>query len=342
MKTQSTIEVSVVIKALNEENNIATTIESAMAALRDLEGEVILADSHSTDRTIEIASQYPIRVVQLSNAAERCCGIGGQLGYQYASGEFIWIVDGDMTLQQSFLTEALRHLAEHPKTAGVGGRVVEKNLESLEFRARVQRAPKNLRPGVVDRLDGGGVYRRAAIESTGYFTNRNLHSYEEYELAVRLRSHGWELHRIDSDAVSHFGHKTEAYQLLKNRWRSGYVLGIGELLRSALGNAHLKPLLSEVRELRVYGLVIFWWFTLFSLLALGIFWKWHSVLFFAFLLALPFLGMAVKKRSIATGFYSVISWNFYALGLLRGLNKKQNPPNSHVASREITTLSHSQ
>ena len=66
-------------------------------------GEVILADSYSTDRTVKIASRYPVRIVQLRHPEERCCGVGPQLGYQYAQGEFIYLMDGDMTLLEGFL-----------------------------------------------------------------------------------------------------------------------------------------------------------------------------------------------------------------------------------------------
>ena len=70
--------VSIVIKALNEERHIAVAIESAMAALESMRGEVmrgeimgeiILADSASTDRTVEIAANYPIKIVTLRNPA---------------------------------------------------------------------------------------------------------------------------------------------------------------------------------------------------------------------------------------------------------------------------------
>lgn len=336
MKHRLPVRVSVIIKALNEEKNIATTIESSIDALSGLQSEIILADSYSTDRTVEIASQYPIRIVQLENPNERCCGIGGQMGFQYAAGEFIWIVDGDMTLQRNFIEEALKFLEVNPQTAGVGGRVVERNLESLEFRARVQRAPNNLKPGVVDRLDGGGVYRRSAIESCGYFTNRNLHSYEEYELAIRLRNAGWELNRIDLVAASHFGHKTAAYQLLRKRWRSRYAFGIGELLKSAIGEKYFLNVIIDVREVQVYGLVIFWWMTLGALLPLGFEYGMSAFYLLLFLLALPFLIMICKKKSIATAIYSVVSWNIYAMGLIRGLLHRQIPPHDPIACTEIT------
>ena len=72
--------VSVVIKALNEEAGIVATIESALRAASKVGGEVVLADSCSTDRTVELAMKYPVRIVQLANASERCCGVGPQIG----------------------------------------------------------------------------------------------------------------------------------------------------------------------------------------------------------------------------------------------------------------------
>ncbi|MEO8653993.1 MAG: glycosyltransferase family A protein, partial [Ramlibacter sp.] len=129
-------QVSVIIKAFNEEKNICAAIETSLAAVAEIGGEVILADSHSTDRTAELASEYPIRVVQLLHPRERCCGVGPQLGYQHARGEYLYILDGDMKMLPGFLPEALSFLAQHPEVAGVGGRLVERTNESMEYRER--------------------------------------------------------------------------------------------------------------------------------------------------------------------------------------------------------------
>ena len=72
--------VSIIIKAFNEERHIAGAIESALAALAGIGGEVILADGASTDRTVAIAEKYPVKIVRLDNAADRSCGAGAQLG----------------------------------------------------------------------------------------------------------------------------------------------------------------------------------------------------------------------------------------------------------------------
>lgn len=326
--------VSVIIKALNEEANIAAAIESCLAALADVGGEVILADSASTDGTVQVASRYPVRVVQLASAGDRSCGAGPQLGYQHSRGEYVYIMDGDMKMVPGFLEHALAFLAQHPEIAGVAGRVVELNTESLEYRERGERslrAEAHRNPGPVDRLDGGGLYRRRAIEEAGYFSDRNLHSYEEFDLAVRLRSLGWKLWRLPFDAVTHFGHDAPPYRLLLRRWRSRYACGLGELLRGALGKPRMKLVVRGLRELRLYLGVLAWW----ALLVAVALWPMESdtrAAVFGVLLGAPFAAMSWRKRSLSRGVYSVVSWCVQAAGLLRGFLARRQSPRALIPS----------
>ncbi|HTH94029.1 MAG TPA: glycosyltransferase [Rhodocyclaceae bacterium] len=326
--------VSVVIKALNEEAHIARAIETALAAIRTVGGEVILADSCSTDRTVEIASRYPIRIVQLRHPHERCCGIGPQLGYQQARGEFIYILDGDMEMLEGFVEKAVHFMDRHPEIAGVGGQVIEKNLDSLEYLSRMERHAGHMQPGEVDRLDMGGLYRHTAIEQSGYFSNRNLHSYEEFDLAVRLRVRGWKLWRLPMPAVHHYGHDTPHYQLLLRRWKSQYIFGLGELLRAALGQPHLRLAIAGLRELRIYLGILIWVATLAICLLLPVPVSWRIALFLP-LAAAPFVFMYVRKRSIAKAVYSVLSWLINGAGLIRGFLRPQKSPQAPVESLEI-------
>jgi glycosyltransferase involved in cell wall biosynthesis len=325
---------SIVIKALNEEPNIAAAIESCLAALADIGGEVILADSASTDRTVEVASRYPVRVVQLAQREHRSCGAGPQLGWQHSRGEYVYVMDGDMKLVPGFLEHALSFLAQHPEIAGVGGRVVELNHESLEYRERGLRVEAHRVPGPVDRLDGGGLYRRRAIEEAGYLSDRNLHSYEEFDLAVRLRSRGWKLWRLPFDAVTHYGHDAPPYALLRRRWKSRYACGVGELVRAAVGQPHLKLVVRGLRELRLYVGVLAWWAVLLTVP----FWPLASgqrVAAFAALALAPWAGMAVRKRSLRRATYSVVSWCVQAAGLVRGFLAPRLAPRAPIPSHVL-------
>jgi GT2 family glycosyltransferase len=323
--------VSIVIKALNEEKNICAAIESSLAAVAAVGGEVVLADSCSSDRTVELASRYPVRVVQFANASERCCGAGPQLGFQHARGEYIYILDGDMRMVPGFLERALTFLAQHPEVGGVGGRLVELNNESLEYRERAARNHAHLQPGEVDRLDGGGLYRRIAVEEAGFLTDRNLHSYEEFDLGVRLRALGWKLWRLPVTSVTHYGHDAPPYALLRRRWRSSYVCGLGELLRGAIGRRHFKLVLRGLRELWIYTGVLVWWLAL----ATVPFWPLAPAAraaAFVLLAIAPLAAMALRKRSMARATYSVVSWCFNAAGLVRGLLRPRRAPAAQIAS----------
>ena len=336
--TPSTCRVSIIIKALNEEARIEETIASALRAVAMVGGEVILADSCSTDRTVVLAQNYPIRIVQLEHAHERCCGAGPQLGYQHSRGEFVYILDGDMQMLDGFLTQALAFMVLHPDVAGVGGRVVEKNIQSLEFIARSERMSTHMSPGSVDRLDMGGLYRRSAIEAAGYFSNRNLHSYEEFDLAIRLRALGWKLWRLPVDSVNHYGHDAPPYQLLMRRWNSRYICGLGELVRASFGQNRLHLVAHGLRELRLYAAVLVWWCLLVSVL----FWPISSLLKLGVLCALiaaPLSLMTWRKRSMSKALHSVASWCFNAAGMVRGMLAHQRPTHEIISSRIIQETS---
>ena len=139
--------VSIVIKALNEERHIASAIESALVAIDEVGGEVILADSASTDRTVEIARSYPIKIVQMTNVEDRSCGAGAQLGYQHSRGRYVCLIDGDMKLRPGFLPAAVRHLEACGTLAGVGGMIVEAATGNREFEQRARRDEPDRRPG---------------------------------------------------------------------------------------------------------------------------------------------------------------------------------------------------
>lgn len=320
------MKLSIIIKALNEEANIARTIESCLSALNGYDGEVVLADSLSSDRTVEIASSYSVTIVQLERSMDRGCGTAPQLGYQYCSGDFIYLIDGDMELYRDFIPVALKHLLSNAKLAGIGGIVRDMHLDNHEFVSRAARAKQDLKPGLVDRLDGGGLYRRAAIESVGYLSDRNLHAFEEFELATRLRAEGWELLRIDQPAVDHYGYQIGAYELLWRRLTGGYALGAGEIARAALGHARFFEIIRKVRTLWISLLVVGWIVLLCATLVLG-----NPDISAALLLA-PVAIMSFRRRSLRLGAYAVAAWIIFTIGTFKGLARRRVDPQSWIPS----------
>jgi glycosyltransferase involved in cell wall biosynthesis len=315
------VRVSVVIKALNEEKHIGAAIGSALAAVSGVGGEVILADSGSTDRTVEIARQYPVTILQLKNPAERRCGIGPQLGYQLARGEFIYILDGDMELDPAFLVAALAAMDADSTLGGVGGLVEEESDANYEFRVRKRRRAAAVARGC-EWLDMGGLYRAASLREVGYFSNRNLHAYEEMDLGLRLGARGWTLRRLAVRGVLHHGRAEGNWTLLAARWRSRYYDGAGELLRAALGHRYFFRAASTQRH-PIFGLLI--WLGLIGGLVLLPF-SYGPLLATVIGVVTVVLIRAWRTRNIADACFGQVVWQVQALAMVRGfLGDRRDP-----------------
>lgn len=322
------MKVTVGIKALNEEEHIAACLESALAALAPFEGAVILADSGSTDATVAIARRYPVRILQIARREEACCGAGAQLAFQEASGEYFYLLDGDMTLDRGMIERGVAYLEAHPQVAGVGGRVIEQHLDGLEFQVRADKATAY--EGAVDRLDCGGLYRMAALRSVGYFADRNLHSFEEYDLGARLLARGWTLARINHPGVYHYGHRIDGYRLLWRRVRSGYAGGVGEAMRGAIGQPHFPICLKRFRSFQIAVVVIGWWCILLASLIGG------AVGFALALFLLPPVLLMLRRRSWKLGLYSFAACNVMGIGLITGIFRRRTVPSEPLGARELT------
>jgi glycosyltransferase involved in cell wall biosynthesis len=314
--------VTVVIKTLNEEVHLRGAIESALAALAPVGGEVIVADSGSTDRTVEIARRYPVTVVQLADPAERRCGIGPQLGFQFARGQFVYILDGDMELDPGFVEQAVAAMNADPTLAGVAGSVEEESEASYQFRGRKRRARESSPRNDCEWLDMGGLYRAEALRAVGYFSNRNLHAYEEMDLGLRLCAAGWRLRRLPLRGVLHHGRSEDTWALLQRRWRTRYLDGAGEVLRAALGRPWFYRVVQTQAHVAV-GLAL-WLALLASLVALA----WTPYVLAAVLAVAAGLVAvrAVRIGSLRDALLGQVVWQVTALATIRGFLARPRDP----------------
>lgn len=317
--------VSIIIKTLDDEKRIGRTIEAALAALPDGQGEIIVTDLGSRDRTTEIASGYPVRLAQIARPARFRSGAGSQLGYQYARHDFICMIEGDMEIDPGFLAEAIGFLERHPRTGGVTGHIETTGTSGNGF-------VSDNRIGAVDQLAGGGLYRRRAVDAIDYMADRNLHGYEELNLGIRLRSTGWKLHRLDRRFCRHHGRDARSRDLLLQQVRTKEPFGIGELLRAATGKPYFYRLLRALPELGILALA--WTFILASVVLLatlpGI---TLPALIIAAGLALAVGITSYRTGRLKTGLYAVIVRFLQAVALPVGYITPRRNPRSWIESR---------
>lgn len=331
---------SIVIKALNEEQHIRRCIESALRALQEVggSGEVILADSLSTDATVDLAKQYPVRIVQLVNPADRSCGAGAQLGYQYANGQFVYVLDGDMELLPGFMTAALVKLRNEPRLAGVAGLVEEAIVANEAFVGRARRGDTSTAASSARALNMGGLYRADAIREVGYLTDRNLHSFEELDLGLRLAQRGWSLERIALPSVKHYGPTVTSASLMRRRWRTRYAWGHGQLLRASFGAGRGWRAIAGLRVLRPQAFTMAAWSLLLfvSMGGVSLIAATHAAALMVSAWAGIWLVVASAKRSFSAATYSLSAWHVGLAGLVCGFIKPVRvSPEVLVDGREL-------
>ncbi len=98
------VTLSVAIITLNEEENLPRTLESVKELVRAIDGEIVIVDSGSTDRTLEIAHQYGAKVF-----SEAWKGFAAQKNSAIAkcSGDWILSLDADESLERACAQEIL-------------------------------------------------------------------------------------------------------------------------------------------------------------------------------------------------------------------------------------------
>ena len=96
------MKLSVVLITLNEEANLQRTLDSVRPLLADGQGEIIVVDSGSTDRTVEIAHSFAARVF-----VEDWKGYAAQKNsaIDKAAGDWILTLDADEEISSELSEE---------------------------------------------------------------------------------------------------------------------------------------------------------------------------------------------------------------------------------------------
>lgn len=325
------MDITFIIKALNEESNIAACIDSCMREANAYASEIILVDSLSTDKTVEIAKQYPIDIVQFSNQNDVGCGAAAQLGFQCSKGKYIFLIDADMELIEGFVAKALDYLENNTDTAGVSGMIIDNQVLTSADKRRINRYSNTSGVTSVISLGGGGLYRREAIEKSSYFAHPKLKACEELELGVRLKSIDYKLIRLGTPSVTHTGHHETEGQMLLRLWGNGRLSAYTTFLKSTLFRSWFWISIRECWFVFVapVSLILFS-----SLLLLGISFNSAFVLFLASWLGI-FSLLSIKKKSFLSAFWSIAAWWLFFAASYKGIVAKLGEPDLKLRFRVL-------
>jgi glycosyltransferase involved in cell wall biosynthesis len=307
---------SVIIISRNEERNIARSIESVLSATKDIiNPEIILVDSASTDRTVEIAANYPIKILQLSPSLPLSPGAGYYVGFQYATGDYIHFHCGDMLLNENWFKNSIPAFENDKKVGGVFGITTQEPYDNLMAKNFMEYS-KNLLFGEVTFFAGAALFKREAIQDAGIF-NPFLRGGEEGELSYRMIIEGYKLLRLPFQMSHHLGFNENFSISLRKKFR--YAISQGQIFRYSLDNRQIFVWRLKEYKFKIIGfffLVTGFLFTLFSnysnYYSLSIYFSLIGIVFFVLILA----ETKTVKTAVMRLFSSIIHSPFFVWGFI--------------------------
>jgi len=111
--------ISIVLPTRNEEMNIETCLKSILNLDFPKERyEILVIDGKSTDRTVEIASKYPVRIIE---NPKYTIGPAHNIGVREAKGDIIAFTDADVRVDVHWLKVLVKHFNNPDVGCVIGG-----------------------------------------------------------------------------------------------------------------------------------------------------------------------------------------------------------------------------
>ena len=223
-------KVTIGICVKNCEKSVGETIKSVSDQdFPDEHMEIIFVDDGSQDNTLTIIEKcassisIPSRVF---HTAWKGIGHARNVVIDYAFGDYIVWVDGDMILARDFIRKLANFMEEHPEIAAAKGKQALESgsnlLGTLETygRAATRMVDYESEKSFTKSLGTGGcIYRVEVLRKVGKF-DENFRGYgEDFDLELRIKRAGYSFSTVNSEFKDY-----ERYGLSwKNLW-SRYML----------------------------------------------------------------------------------------------------------------------
>ncbi|MGB7124075.1 MAG: glycosyltransferase [Thermoplasmata archaeon] len=232
--------ISVVVTVRNEELYLGQLLDSLFAQ----EGpfEVVLVDSESRDRTLDIAEEYARRHPELLRVFSRSGsrGIGRNQGVRESRGEFVAFIDGDCFADSRWLHMLRDGLGSSPVVAGRTATVGKPQYGHLE------RVELFLSGSDVTFPSCNLAYRRDLFERLGGFDPRFITA-EDIDLNLRAVRAGATIHYLPGAVVYHHMRTTFLRFLYQAFWNGYGRKQLTEKHGSLWGRYRIRRLLSGQR-----------------------------------------------------------------------------------------------
>ncbi len=219
------MDISIIIVNYNSAKVIKTCLDSILSQ-RGVDFEIIVVDNSSHDNSLELIANYDKRVMLIENHRNVGFGRANNIGFKYARGRYVYLINPDACLQTSDDLQCLmRLMQEHPKYGLLGTRIVNtdgsKETESkfcYPGEKKIKPRFANL-PGDIAWVLGASMFmRRDIYDEVGGFDEDYFLYAEEADLCLRIRELGYQIAHTDEVTIKHIGAVSERTNGEYGRW----------------------------------------------------------------------------------------------------------------------------
>lgn len=178
--------VSIIIPCYNAEQYLREAIESVLRQSH-APVEILVVDNGSTDRSGQIAQQYPVRYLRL-DAPNLCAARNA--GIRESSGAYLAFLDADDRLMPRGIEAGVRLLEERPEYAMTVGDHVFISRDGAWHSGSSKKCLQGshygelLRSNFIEMISSA-LFRRSLFERVGLF-DVSLRAAEDYDLYLRI------------------------------------------------------------------------------------------------------------------------------------------------------------
>jgi GT2 family glycosyltransferase len=240
-------KLSLYIPGYNVERHIALCLDAVFRQTRP-PTDIIVVDDGSTDKTVSIASCYPVKIVRhgsnLGLAAARNTGI------KVATHDLVASVDADCVPKSDWL-ERLSDCLEDDSVAGAGGKLVEANRVRLPDRWRTF----NMRQHWGDRyirnpaflFGNNTLFRKSVLHQAGFYNERLRTNFEDVAMSETITRSGHTLVYEPAAVVEHLRTDTLS-SVIKTNWKWRFLGYRYDITPRNIMRGILKERTEELRD----------------------------------------------------------------------------------------------
>lgn len=214
------MDVSIIIINYNTRKLTSNCINSIFQKTTNITFEIILVDNASTDDSRDYF-ENDTRIRYIYSNDNLGFGCGNNLGYQYAKGKYIFLLNSDTELINNAIFELVNFLDEHPEISIVGGSLYNRQMQlchsygiqlpsffqelNMLFRGcftkkreiKVEKSIVEKGYAIVGYITGADMMiRRDSINKVGLFDPDFFMYYEETEMTYR--------HKVKQNVSAYF------------------------------------------------------------------------------------------------------------------------------------------